>query len=100
MQLDATLIPADGEAFSVPVVDLSVGGCGLKTGSSLHEGQILSIDLHLIPDETPLRIESAIVRAAQPERAGLEFLSIDGSIHVRDMKRSVLQLYLDNRTSK
>jgi hypothetical protein len=51
---------------------LSVGGCGLSTNAGLEVGDIVRLEIPC--DESPIVIESAIVRSVRPGVAGIAFI--------------------------
>lgn len=71
-------------------VDISMGGCRLRSTSSLKEGDIVTLGLQILHDESPLKIEAAVVRYADEEQAGLEFL------HMGDMESRILRQYISS----
>jgi len=63
-----------GEAL---VVDLSAGGCRVKTDFGFVEDSLVDLELCLPNNEIKLHIETAIVRAVGTEYIGFEFLRVD-----------------------
>ena len=56
------------------ITELSMGGCTLRTQASLQEGTFVQVNLQPQADQTPITVETAIVRTTRPETVGLEFL--------------------------
>ncbi len=64
---------ADGDGT---VSDLSVGGCQVDTKASVYIGMYLPLRVYLAGQETPLKVDQAVVRWAKKEKYGLEFMSL------------------------
>ena len=58
------------------VSDLSVGGCQVDTKASVYIGMYLPVRLYLAGQETPLKVDQAVVRWAMKEKHGLEFMCL------------------------
>ena len=56
--------------------NLSVGGMSLETDAPLRPGQHLELELQAAPDESPIRVEVAVVRSVQDGRVGLQFVRV------------------------
>ncbi len=71
-------------------IDLSLGGCRIQAPTSLIEGDIVTLGLKILEGEAPLKIEAAVVRFANKDEAGLEF------IRIGDMERRLLRQYVQS----
>jgi hypothetical protein len=60
------------------VVDLSASGCTMRTLSAPPIGSIVTVGLEILDEPKPVTIEAAIVRNANQDRVGLEFLKFYG----------------------
>ncbi len=58
------------------VSDLSVGGCQVDTKASVYIGMYLPLRVYLPGQETPLKVDQAVVRWAKKEKYGFEFMSL------------------------
>lgn len=56
------------------LVDLSRGGCAFRGNSAPQVGDFLEVEIHLSEDESPVKIEVAVVRWTADQEFGLEFL--------------------------
>lgn len=54
--------------------DISMGGCTIRSVTELRHGQIVSLSLQIPHEDRPIRVDAAVVRNVQLNRAGLEFL--------------------------
>ncbi|HJU05212.1 MAG TPA: PilZ domain-containing protein [Nitrospiraceae bacterium] len=59
------------------VVDLSLGGCRLKTDSPLPAGSFLHLRLQPPEPQRPITIQTVVVRSVYSDSLGLEFLGLD-----------------------
>ena len=58
------------------VSDLSIGGCKVATEASVYIGMYLPLRVYLPGQETPLKVDQAVVRWAKKEKYGFEFMSL------------------------
>ncbi len=58
------------------VSDLSMGGCQVDTKASVYIGMYLPLRVYLPGQETPLKVDQAVVRWAKKEKYGFEFMSL------------------------
>lgn len=56
------------------VTELSMGGCTLKTDVALLTGSFIQVNLETSDQESPIAIETAMVRTIRPLSVGIEFL--------------------------
>ncbi|MGH7783557.1 MAG: PilZ domain-containing protein, partial [Candidatus Binatia bacterium] len=70
------------------VIDISINGCSLYASNELAEGSIIRLALKVSNELPPVEVEAAIVRTAQKNRVGIEFL------RVQPNQRERLQLFI------
>lgn len=58
------------------VLNLSWAGCAFRSDRVLHVGQFLEVDIHLPGAESSVHVDVAVVRWAQDQKFGLDFLQI------------------------
>lgn len=63
----------DGEGV---VSNLSLGGCHVKSGTTVDRKDYLTVRLHHSPHERPIEIDVAVVRWSRGVDFGLEFISL------------------------
>ena len=56
------------------VVEISMNGCSLQANTTIAEGAILRMALQFSEERAPVNVEAAVVRVAQTDRIGVEFL--------------------------
>ena len=75
VQIQATVLDEKGRRKG-DVTDLSIGGCMIELTAPLLEGALIGIHLDALDDESPIAVETAIVRLAVGARAEVEFLRL------------------------
>jgi hypothetical protein len=65
------------------ISDLSLGGCTMRTETSLTSGDALRLSFHLPRAPVPIVIDVALVRATPPGAVGLHFERISEAEHAR-----------------
>jgi hypothetical protein len=65
------------------ISDLSLGGCTMRTETSLTSGDTLRLSFHLPRAPVPIVIDVALVRATPPGAVGLHFERIAAGEHAR-----------------
>ncbi len=65
-----------GKTAGVMIRDLSMRGCALETVDRLSAGARVCVRLHVPGEEAAITVETAVVRAVDTPRMGLEFLEI------------------------
>lgn len=75
VRIQASFSGGEQEGTAV-VTDLSMGGCGMETGTPFTEGGLLELRLHVTEQAPPIGIEAAVVRSAREKFAGLQFLRL------------------------
>ena len=58
------------------VIDLSLRGCCVECKTSVHPGSMLTIRVHVLPEEPAITIQEAVVRWTREGRFGIEFVSL------------------------
>ena len=66
----------EGAAGYGKVENISVGGCAFECNTDLHVGDFLHVEVHLPDQESPVKIEVAVVRWAKEQRFGVDFIQI------------------------
>lgn len=56
------------------LLNVSMGGCGFRTGAKLENGMIVDLSLSVSPEVPPVVIEAAVVRDVGQTSVGAEFL--------------------------
>lgn len=64
----------DGADGTGHVVDISLNGCTLEANTIIAEGSIIRMTLQMCEELAPINVEAALVRAANKNRIGIEFL--------------------------
>jgi hypothetical protein len=65
------------------VVDIALGGCGLRTTASIAEGALLQVQLQPVEHAPGIPVEAAVVRTVEGSFVGLEFVRLESDAHVR-----------------
>ena len=65
------------------ISDLSLGGCTMRTETSLTSGDALRLSFHLPRAPVPIVVDVALVRATPPGAVGLHFERISAPEHAR-----------------
>jgi hypothetical protein len=65
------------------ISDLSLGGCTMRTETSLTSGDTVRLSFHLPRAPVPIVIDVALVRATPPGAVGLHFERISAPEHAR-----------------
>ncbi len=53
-----------------------MGGCQVDTKSSVYNGMYLPLRVYVPGEETPLKVDQAVVRWTKEQHYGLEFMSM------------------------
>lgn len=56
------------------IINVSMGGCSLRTQTKLETGAILNLSLQISKDVSPVIIDAGVVRSVRAGIAGIEFL--------------------------
>ncbi len=73
------------------VVNLSIQGCQIETGTSLIRGDVLFLRIQGTDGQPLFAVDAAVVRTIEGKQAGIEFLRV----HNEEMERLVgAMLYL------
>lgn len=56
------------------VINLSITGCAIRSQTRVEEGDLVSLQLQVVPTSPALQIEMARVRWAKNDEFGIEFL--------------------------
>lgn len=68
----ANLVGGEGS-----VLDLSIRGCRIDSGTEVPPGTTLEVCMQTHGDEPPLQVRQAVVRWSRPHQFGLEFVTLE-----------------------
>ena len=77
------LMPPDTKEEVGTVVDLSLGGCRIKTPSTMSAGIHLVLRLDVPGEDDPIRVERAAVRWSRGDEFGVYFVTMSVRHHER-----------------
>jgi hypothetical protein len=89
------VLSGDAGRLEAQTVDLAMGGCAVEADDPLlREGALVGVHLDAFDLEPPIVVKTAVVRAVQGTRLGLEFLRMNEHEKGR-LSRYILSLWLE-----
>ena len=70
------------------VLNLSWAGCAFKSDKNLKVGDFLQVDIHLPEEYAPVKIDVAVVRWANSQEFGVDFIQVGPDGQARRERRS------------